>query len=103
MTETIMRDRKHGEKIIDHTPRIPYTSPLERFIETNCKLCPRFKAFCRLEDSRGLTPMSLCVHLYIHEATASGIDLFAKGLVKTAEVSEDTLQELEEAEQENQT
>lgn len=93
--ETIMKDRKHGETIIDHTPAIPYTSPLERFIATNCKLCPRFKAVCRLEDSRGLTPMSLCVHLYIHETTASGIEAFSKGLLKTAEVSENTLEEVE--------
>jgi hypothetical protein len=91
--ETIMRDRKHNEKIIDHTPAIPYTSPLDRFIETNCKKCPAFQGRCRVEDSRGLTPMSLCVHLYIHETTSQGIEAFAKGLVKTAEISEKTLTE----------
>lgn len=101
--ETIMRDRKHGEKIVDHTPANPYTSPLDRFIETNCKICSRFKAVCRLEDSRGLTPMSLCVHLYIHEATASGLGLFKSNLMQTAEISENTLQELEEAESHDDT
>jgi len=99
--ETIMRDRKHNEKIIDHTPATPYTSPLDRFIETNCKQCPRHHAVCRLEDSRGLTPMSLCVHLYIHETTASGIEAFTKGLGKTAEIGEGTLEEISQMETQN--
>ena len=37
--------------------------------------------------------MSLCVHLYIHETTSEGIAQFAKGLTKTAEISENTLEE----------
>jgi hypothetical protein len=90
-----MKDQRHNETIVDHTPKTPFQSPLTRFIEANCKQCNFFGGRCRAEDSRGLTPMSLCIHLYIHEQTTKLTDVFTNGLIKTAETSEQTLEEVE--------
>jgi hypothetical protein len=88
--------RRHNEQIVDHTPKTPYTSPLQRFMQNNCEACDWHKGKCRLEDLNGLTRMKLCIMLYVHESASQGIDLFAKGLVKTAQISETTLEEKED-------
>lgn len=59
MSVTIMKNK--DEIIIDHTPKEPFISPLERWIETYCKQCKDWGGKCRLEDTRGLTPMRLCM------------------------------------------
>lgn len=87
-----MEDRKHGEKIIDHTPKTPFLSPLQKFMKTHCDQCDFKGSKCRLEDSRGLTPMSLCIALYPLEMVMSA---------QSGEVPKELLQHLEEVETEN--
>lgn len=73
MNETVMQDKKHGTQFIDHTPKTPFLSPLQKYMKTHCDKCDFKGVKCRLEDSRGLTPMNLCVALYPLETfTAQG-------------------------------
>jgi hypothetical protein len=65
--QAIRTAKNKAEPIIDHTPAEPFKSPLQIYVMNNCEHCDHFKGICRLEDSRGLTPMSLCIALYTHQ------------------------------------
>jgi len=52
------------ETIIDRTPQEPFISPLQRYIEENCKRCDFWKGKCRLDDQNGISRMALCIALY---------------------------------------
>lgn len=70
MSETMQAIRtpqNKAEPIINHTPETPFLSPLQTYIDNNCQHCEWYHTKCRLEDSRGLTPMSLCISLYTHQ------------------------------------
>jgi hypothetical protein len=100
--ETIMRDLKNREKIVDHTQDPDYKSPLEIFIQNNCEQCSKFKVVCRLEDSRGLTPMSLCIALACNQPPNVGEILkqaAAQAAATTGKIAQNTLEELPEVEQ----
>jgi hypothetical protein len=75
------------ETIIDNSAKTPFLSPLQQFIMNNCQHCALHKVNCRLEDSRGLTPMSLCIMLF----TGQPPDF--SELLKAGALSEKTLQE----------
>lgn len=70
-TSQVVRTSKNkAEPIIDHTPKTPFFSPLQIYILNNCEHCTFHLGKCRLEDSRGLTPMNLCINLYTHQMPA---------------------------------
>lgn len=94
MTATMqqLKSPKHSpETIINHT-KPNFTSPLDLFIENNCKHCHNYNGLCRLNDSRGLTPMSLCITLYTHQMPQELNDMIAKAQ-ETQKIAEKTLQE----------
>lgn len=95
-TSQVVRTAKNkAEPIIDHTPETPFFSPLQIYILNNCEHCTSFQGKCRLEDSRGLTPMNLCINLYTHQVPAD----FGE-ILKQAQRTE-VFKEIQEAEHDN--
>jgi len=94
VTSQQLKSPKHPpETIINHT-KPNFISPLDLFIQNNCVHCPSWKGKCRLEDSRGLTPMSLCITLYTHQMPPELNEMIAKAQ-QTQKIAEKTLQEAE--------
>jgi hypothetical protein len=92
---TMTTQKVKGEPIIDNT-KTGYTSPLQLFINTNCAHCAKFGGLCRPEDSRGLTPMSLCITLYCNQPPDVGEILkqaTEQASKTTQEIAEQTLEE----------
>ena len=81
------------ETILEHKG---YEGELVKYVKWNCEGCEYYKAKCRVEDSRGLTPMSLCIQLYILQQTKPDMGLL-KNMLETGNISEDTLTEIESA------
>lgn len=79
------------EPIINHT-KLGFISPLDLFIQNNCLGCPNWKGKCRLEDTRGLTPMSLCITLHTHQMPTELNEMIAKAQ-ETEKIAEKTLKE----------
>lgn len=92
--QSIRTAKNRAEPIIDNTPAEPFKSPLQIYIMNNCEHCDLYKTKCRLEDSRGLTPMSLCISLYTHQVPAEFGEIL--GLGKPPRPA--ALKELQEAE-----
>jgi len=89
-----LKSPKHPpETIINHT-KPNYISPLDLFIQTNCKHCQHYQSLCRPNDSRGLTPMSLCIALYTSQPPPDLAEIFQKAQ-ETQKIAEKTLQEAE--------
>jgi coproporphyrinogen III oxidase-like Fe-S oxidoreductase len=90
-------------KIIDNTKR-DFQSPLDRYIENNCQHCNHWHERCRLEDTRGVTPMNLCISIYAAEPSHFEPEDIQRMLAevrkqseKTQEISEATLETLPDA------
>jgi hypothetical protein len=94
MTATMQQlktPKNKPETIINHT-KPNFTSPLDLFIQNNCVHCPNWKGKCRLEDTRGLTPMSLCIALYTSQPPPDLAEIMQKA-AETKEIAEKTLKE----------
>jgi hypothetical protein len=90
MTATMQKVK--GETITDHT-KIGFISPLDLYIENNCKHCHNYQGLCRPNDSRGLTPMLLCITLSVSQPPNLE-EMFQKA-AQTQKIAEKTLQEAE--------
>ena len=91
MTATMQQlksPKNKPETIINHT-KPNFTSPLDLFIQNNCTHCHNYNGLCRPNDSRGLTPMSLCISLYTHQIPAD----FGEILKQTKPEAQKTPQE----------
>jgi hypothetical protein len=90
--------KNRPETIIDNT-KTPFISPLDLFIENNCKHCHNYQGLCRPNDSRGLTPMLLCITLFVNQPPLEQIEGILSQVKdmkeKTSEIAEKTLQEAE--------
>ena len=96
-TEQVVRTPKNkAEPIIDRTPETPFFSPLQIYILNNCEHCELYHGKCRLEDSRGLTPMGLCITLYTHQMPAD----FGEIIKRAQSPQKEVLQEIRDAEPE---
>jgi len=94
MTATMqqLKSPKHPpETIINHT-KPNFTSPLNLFIQNNCTHCHNYNGLCRPNDSRGLTPMSLCIALYTSQPPPDLAEIFQKAQ-ETQKIAEKTLKE----------
>jgi hypothetical protein len=89
-TQEVKSAKNKPEKIVDNTAKTPFLSPLQQFIMNNCDHCTFNKVKCRLEDTRGLTPMHYCIMLYTVQPPPE-----LQALLKTGTLAEQTLQEAE--------
>jgi len=55
------------ETIIDKSPKTPFKSPLQKYIENFCEHCDFYKVKCRFDDTIGVQRMHLCLELYPYE------------------------------------
>jgi hypothetical protein len=91
---TVTMQKVKGETIINNTAKTPFISPLDLFIENNCKHCQHYQSLCRPNDSRGLTPMTLCITLYTNQPPLEQIQGLLRNMEeKTSKIAEKTLQE----------
>jgi len=96
--QAIRTPQNKAEPIIDNTPAEPLKSPLQIYILNNCEHCDFYKSRCRLEDSRGLTPMSLCIALYTHQVPVDFGEILKMGQPQPPKPA--ALKEIQEAEPE---
>jgi len=96
MTATMqqVRSPKNPPELIIDKTKIPFISPLDLFIENNCKHCHHYQGLCRPNDSRGLTPMSLCIALYTSINPLNMREMFQKAK-ETQAIAEKTLEDVE--------
>jgi hypothetical protein len=92
-TQQVKSPKNPPETIIDHT-KTPFISPLDLFIQNNCKHCHNYNGLCRLNDSRALTPMILCITLYTNQPPSDLAEYLQKA-AETQTIAEKTLQEAE--------
>jgi hypothetical protein len=96
--QAIRTPQNKAEPIIDKTPETPTLSPLQIYILNNCEHCDLYKKDCRLEDSRGLTPMSLCIALYTHQVPADFGEILMQAEIQAKSKATAALKEITEAE-----
>lgn len=86
--QAIRTAKNKAEPIIDNTPATPFFSPLQLYILNNCEHCTLYHGKCRLEDSRGLTPMGLCIALYTHQMPADFGEILKQAQKPPKEITE---------------
>lgn len=64
-SQEVKHTKGEPEFIVEHQTDPNFISPLEKYVALYCNNCKKFNGKCRLEDSRGLTPMSLCIMLFV--------------------------------------
>jgi hypothetical protein len=93
-SQQVKSSKNPSETIIDNTAKEPFISPLQRYVANNCQHCEFWKVKCRLEDSRGLTPMTLCIMLYTNQPPLEQMRGLLRNMEeKTSKIAEKTLQE----------
>lgn len=89
MSVTMMKVK--GEPIVDNTREPPFVSPLQKYIAENCKQCAFYTGKCRLDDQNGISRMSLCITLYVHQTPDFLKNMIQSGIVPPTIIRDDRI------------